>query len=73
MDVGPEDLIPSPHSLSAGDADPGRTPGQSDPRTAVCECPGCSCACSGEAGEAAIATEVEAGRCWPMARGGVSQ
>ncbi|XP_036886090.1 solute carrier family 26 member 10-like isoform X1 [Sturnira hondurensis] len=37
-------------SLSAGDTDPGRTPGQSDPRAAVCECPGCSCSCPGETG-----------------------
>lgn len=31
VDVGPEDLIPSPHSLSAGDADPGRTPDRVTP------------------------------------------
>ncbi|KAM5251269.1 solute carrier family 26 member 10-like isoform 2-T2 [Hipposideros larvatus] len=37
-------------SLSAGNTDSGRTPGQSDPRTAVCECPGCSCSCPGETG-----------------------
>nr|KAF6370561.1 solute carrier family 26 member 10 [Myotis myotis] len=37
-------------SLSAQDTDPGRTPGQSDPRAAVCECPGCSCSCPGETG-----------------------
>lgn len=72
VDVGPEDLIASPHSLSAGDADPGRTPGQSDPRAAVCECPGRSCACPGEAGEAAAAAGVEAGGLWPTAGGGVS-
>ncbi|XP_053082406.1 solute carrier family 26 member 10 isoform X4 [Acinonyx jubatus] len=37
-------------SLSAGDTDPGRTLGQSDPRAAVCECPGRSCSCPGETG-----------------------
>lgn len=67
VDLGPESLTPSPHSLGAGDSDPGRTPGQSDPRTAVCECPGCSCSCPGETGEGAVATRVEAGRCWAIA------
>lgn len=28
----------------------GRTPGQSDSRPAICECPGCSCACPGKTG-----------------------
>ncbi|XP_059259527.1 solute carrier family 26 member 10-like isoform X5 [Mustela nigripes] len=39
------------HSLSTGDTDPGRTPEQSDPRTAVRQCPGCSCSCPGETGD----------------------
>ncbi|GAB5573974.1 solute carrier family 26 member 10 isoform X3 [Prionailurus iriomotensis] len=42
--------------LSAGDTDPGRTLGQSDPRAAVCECPGRSCSCPGETGEGAVGT-----------------
>lgn len=69
VDLEPESLTPSPHSLSAGDTDPGRTPGQSDPRAAVCECPGCSCSCPGETGEGAVATGVEARGSWAVASG----
>lgn len=55
-------LTPFPHSLGAGDLDPGRTPGENDPRPTLCECPGCSRTCAGETGEAG------ARRCW--AQGG---
>lgn len=68
VDLEPESLTPSPHSLSAQDTDPGGTPGQSDPRAAVCECPGCSCSSPGETGEGTVATGVEARGCWAVAR-----
>lgn len=60
---GPKCLTPFPHSLSAGDTDSGRTLGQTDPRTAVCERPGCSCSCLGETGEVAVAIGAEVRRC----------
>lgn len=66
MNLEPESLTPFSHSLSAGDTDPGRTPGQSDPRAAVRECPGCSCVCLGETGEGAVATRMEARSCWDV-------
>ncbi|XP_035874635.1 solute carrier family 26 member 10 isoform X2 [Phyllostomus discolor] len=52
QDAGIHLLLAQCHgeSLSAGDTDPGRTPGQSDPRAAVCERPGCSCLCPGKTG-----------------------
>nr|XP_058164314.1 solute carrier family 26 member 10 isoform X7 [Dasypus novemcinctus] len=70
--LGAENLIPFLHSLGAGDADCGRTPGQSEPRTAVCECAGCSCSCPGDTAVWTVATGVGARRGRALASKGSS-
>ncbi|XP_060051032.1 solute carrier family 26 member 10 isoform X5 [Erinaceus europaeus] len=50
VDFAPECQTLSSYSPGAGDTDPGRSPGSSDPRTAVCECARCSGSCPLETG-----------------------